>query len=238
MNPFERMASMRNSGNHMGVVSAQVVDNVDPQAIGRVRIQFHWLEEGAHSFWARVTTPMAGNAMGVYFLPEIGDEVLVAFEHGKMEYPIVIGSLWNGEDLPPKNNEDNENNIRQIKSRSGHELTFDDTSGSEKFTLQSSASHKIEFDDSDNIITIESSNGNKVVIDDNAGSVTIEDSGGNSIKMEDGKNITINCSGDLKLEGTNVTISAQAALKLESNAGTELTSSAITTVKGALVQIN
>ncbi len=236
MNPFEQMTNMANRDRNRGVVTARVVDNVDPDSMGRVQIQFHWLNDGEQSFWARVATPMAGNEMGIYFLPEIDDEVLVAFEHGNIEYPIVIGSLWNGSALPSQENSNGENNIRQIKSRSGHELTFDDTEDGKKLTLQSSGSHKIEFDDSDNSITIESSRGNTVVMDDDG--ITIEDSGGNSMKMEASGNMTIKCNGDLNLEGTNITIKAGATLKLESNAGTELTSSAITKVQGSLVQIN
>ncbi len=239
MNPFERIKSTTQNGEHKGVVSALVVDNVDPESFGRIKVQFNWLQEGEQSFWARVATPMAGNEQGIYFLPEIDDEVLVVFEHGKIEYPVVIGSLWSGLNLPPQNNDDGENNIRQIRSRSGHALSFDDSEGAEKMTLESSMLHKIEFDDSAKTISIESEGGNKIVIDDNSQEILIEDSGGNSIKMEANSNkITVKSSGDLILEGMNVTIKAGASLKLEGSAGAELTSSAITTVKGSLVQIN
>ena len=239
MNPFERIKSTTQNGEHKGVVSALVVDNVDPESFGRIKVQFNWLQEGEQSFWARVATPMAGNEQGIYFLPEIDDEVLVVFEHGKIEYPVVIGSLWSGLNLPPQNNDDGENNIRQIRSRSGHSLSFDDSEGAEKMTLESSMLHKIEFDDGAKTISIESEGGNKIVIDDNSQEILIEDSGGNHIKMEANSNkITVKSSGDLILEGMNVTIKAGASLKLEGSAGAELTSSAITTVKGSLVKIN
>lgn len=238
MNPFETIKSTHNKGEHKGVITALVVDNVDPESFARIRVQFNWLEEGLQSFWARVVTPMAGNERGIYFLPEIGDEVLIAFEHGKVEYPIVIGSLWNGQDLPAQNNDDGENNIRQILSRSGHSLTFDDSEGEEKMKLESSTQHKFEFDDKAQTITIQSSGGNSIVLDDNNQTMLIEDSGGNSIKMESNK-LTIKSSGDLIIEGgMNVTIKAGASLKLEGSAGVELTSSAVTTVKGSLVKIN
>ena len=243
MNPFERIKSTTQNGEHKGVVSALVVDNVDPESFGRIKVQFNWLQKGEQSFWARVATPMAGNEQGIYFLPEIDDEVLVVFEHGKIEYPVVIGSLWSGLNLPPQNNDDGENNIRQIRSRSGHTLSFDDSEGAEKMTLESSALHKIKFDDSAKTISIESEGGNKIVIDDSSQEILIEDSGGNHIKMEANSNsnsnrITVKSSGDLILEGMNVTIKAGASLKLEGSAGVELTSSAITTVKGSLVEIN
>jgi len=238
MHPFETIKSTHNKGEHKGVITALVVDNVDPESFGRIRVQFNWLEEGSQSFWARVVTPMAGNEKGIYFLPEIGDEVLIAFEHGKVEYPIVIGSLWNGQELPPQNNDDGENNIRQILSRSGHSLTFDDSEGEEKMTLESSTQHKFEFDDKAQTITIQSNGGNSIVLDDNNQTMLIEDSGGNSIKMESNK-LTIKSSADLIIEGgMNVTIKAGASLKLEGSAGVELSSSAVTTVKGSLVKIN
>lgn len=238
MNPFETIKSTHNKGEHKGVITALVVDNVDPESFGRIRVQFNWLEEGSQSFWARVVTPMAGNERGIYFLPEIGDEVLIAFEHGKVEYPIVIGSLWNGQDLPAQNNDDGENNIRQILSRSGHSLTFDDSEGEEKMKLESSTQHKFEFDDKAQTIIIQSNGGNSIIVDDNNQTMLIEDSEGNSIKMESNK-LTIKSSGDLIIEGgMNVTIKAGASLKLEGSAGVELSSSAVTTVKGSLVKIN
>ena len=239
MNPFERIKSTTQNGEHKGVVSALVVDNVDPESFGRVKVQFNWLEEGEQSFWARVATPMAGAGRGIYFLPEVDDEVLIAFEHGKVEYPIVIGSLWSGRDTPAQNNDDEENNIRQILSRSGHALTFDDKGGEEKLSLQSSTQHKIEFDDKAKTITLLSANGHKIVINDDKQEILIEDSGGNHIKMEANSNkISIKSSADLILEGMNVSIKAGASLKLEGSTGVELKSSAITTIKGSLVKIN
>jgi uncharacterized protein involved in type VI secretion and phage assembly len=182
---------------------------------------------------------MAGAEMGVYFLPEIDDEVLVVFEHGKIEYPVVIGSLWSGLNPPPQTNEDEENNIRKIVSRSGHSLTFDDSDGEEKLTMLSSGEHKIEFDDKSKTVTLLSKGGHKIVVDDDNNEILIKDSGGSEIKMEanSGK-VSIKSSGDLELEGMNITIKAGTSLKLEGGSGTELTSSAITTIKGSLVKIN
>ncbi|NEW61370.1 phage tail protein [Sulfurovum sp. bin170] len=240
MNPFERIKSTTQNGEHKGVVSALVVDNVDPESFGRIKVQFNWLQEGEQSFWARVSTPMAGSEQGIYFIPEIDDEVLVVFEHGKIEYPVVIGSLWSGLNLPPQNNDDEKNNIRQIVSRSGHSLTFDDSDGEEKLTLASSDEHKIEFDDKSKTVTLLSKGGHTIVINDDKNEILIQDSGGSEIKMEanSGK-VSIKSSGDLILEGgMNVTIKAGASLKLEGGSGTELISSAITTIKGSLVKIN
>ena len=83
---------------------------------------FPWLDGSTESHWARVATPMAGKKRGLYFLPEVDDEVLVAFEHGSIDFPCVIGSLWNGKDTPPESNSDRQNNNRalQFAQRSHH----------------------------------------------------------------------------------------------------------------------
>src|ERR1700750_1699162 len=84
-----------------GVVIGIVTNNQDPDGMHRVKVRFPWLNLDDESHWARVATPMAGDKRGAYFLPEPDDEVLVAFEHGSLEHPYVIGSLWNGKDKAP-----------------------------------------------------------------------------------------------------------------------------------------
>src|SRR5205085_2988322 len=115
-----------------GVVVGVVTNNQDdPDGLGRVKVKFPWLSNDEESFWARVAVPMAGKERGFYFLPEVEDEVLVAFEHGDPRFPYVLGSLWNGQDKPPEKN-DGKNNVRVIKSRSGHVIRLNDEDGKEK----------------------------------------------------------------------------------------------------------
>ncbi len=123
------------SGQMPGLVEAIVIDNVDPDELGRVKLKFPILPDAPESFWARLVMPMAGRERGWMTIPEIDDEVLVAFVHGDINNAIVIGSLFNGVDTPPYANEDGENNLRVFQSRSGHRLTFDDTSGAERIEL-------------------------------------------------------------------------------------------------------
>jgi uncharacterized protein involved in type VI secretion and phage assembly len=85
-------------GRITGVVIGIVTNNQDPDRLGRVKVRFPWLSGGTESHWARVATPMAGNGRGLYFLPEVDDEVLVLFERGDVRFPFVIGALWNGKD--------------------------------------------------------------------------------------------------------------------------------------------
>lgn len=123
------------SGQMPGLVEGIVVDNVDPDELGRVKVKFPMLPEMPEGYWARLVMPMAGRERGWMTIPEIDDEVLVAFVHGDINHAIVMGSVYNGVDTPPYANEDKENNLRVFQSRSGHRLTFDDTDGAERIEL-------------------------------------------------------------------------------------------------------
>jgi len=123
------------AGQMPGLVEALVVDNVDPEKLGRVKVKFPNLPGMPESHWARLNMPMAGRDRGWMTIPEIGDEVLVGFAHGDFSNAVVVGSLYNGVDLPPYANEDGENNLRVFQSRSGHRVTFDDTDGAERIEL-------------------------------------------------------------------------------------------------------
>ena len=110
-----------------GVVVGVVTDVEDPEGEGRVEVNFPWLDEDTRSMWAPVAAPMAGPGRGAFFMPERGDEVLLAFEHNDFDHPYVIGFLWNGEDAPPSED------VRQriIRSVNGHTIRFvDSTPGS------------------------------------------------------------------------------------------------------------
>jgi len=98
-----------------GVVVGVVTNNKDPENLGRVKVKFPWLQESDESYWARIATLMAGPDRGTFFLPEVGDHVLVAFEHGDINYPFVLGALWTLKQKPPFNNADGKNNIRSIQ---------------------------------------------------------------------------------------------------------------------------
>ena len=90
-----------------GMVIGIVTNNQDPDKLGRVKVRFPWLSDEDESQWARMLTPMAGDNRGMYFIPEVDDEVLVAFEQGDMRFPYILGALWNGEDKPPDGVDEN-----------------------------------------------------------------------------------------------------------------------------------
>ncbi len=123
------------AGQMPGLVEALVVDNVDPEGLGRVKVKFPTLPGMPESHWARLNMPMAGRDRGWMTIPEVDDEVLVSFMHGDFSHAVIVGSLYNQVDTPPYANEDGENNLRVFQSRSGHRVTFDDTSGAERIEL-------------------------------------------------------------------------------------------------------
>ncbi|MDO9712900.1 phage baseplate assembly protein V [Paracraurococcus lichenis] len=103
-----------------GVAIGTVVDR-DGQ--GRVKLRFPWLDDAFVSDWVPVAAPMAGAGRGLFMMPEVGDEVLCAFQHGTFEHPVVIGFLWNGVDKPPTD----EPRERMICTRNGHKIRFLDS---------------------------------------------------------------------------------------------------------------
>jgi len=194
-----------------GVVVGIVTNNRDPENMHRVKVRFPWLSNDVESNWARVAAPMAGKDRGVYFLPEVDDEVLVAFEHGRVDHPYVLGCLWNGQDTAPENNNDGENNHRTIKSRSGHVVRLNDAAGSETIEI------------------IDKSGNNKIVVN----------TANNSIAVEAQADITIkSATGKLTMEAVGIEIKSQAGVSVQAMQSLDLKANAQVTVKGALIQLN
>lgn len=151
-----------------GVYPALVTDVQDPDGQGRVRVSLPFVNEQegpAAAAWARLATFMAGNNRGSWFIPEVNDEVLVAFLAGDARHPVVIGALWNGVDAAPETM-DAGNNLRSITSRSGHRLCFDDTVAAGKVILETQGGHRLELDDTlGGTVTVRHSNGASITID-------------------------------------------------------------------------
>ena len=236
------------------VVVGVVTNNTDDDGEGKVKVKFPWLVDNDESAWARLVTPMAGPSRGLFILPEINDEVLVAFEHGDMTRPFVIGSLWNTMDKPPKTNSevtgDNVVNERIWKTRAGHTISLDDTNGSEKITISDkTGNNKITIESSSNKISINadgdialdakgkvevtSATDVNVTAQGNAKVTTTgntEVSATGKVSITGTSDVSISSSGNLELKGTAVTVEGSGSLSLKS--------SGVTTVQGSLVNIN
>jgi len=205
----EEIGSGREPGMIRGVSVAVVAQNKDPEGLGRVKVRFPWRENPDESHWARLAVPMAGNNRGTWFLPEVGDEVLVACDAERVEHPYVLGSLWNGQEPPPETNSNGQNDIRKIRSRSGHEIIFDD-----------GARGRIDIHLSDN---------KRVRMDPDG--ILISDDKGNQIEIKSTPGtISIQSNAKLSIQSKVIDIKADASMTLQAT-GT-------LTIQGALVKIN
>jgi uncharacterized protein involved in type VI secretion and phage assembly len=204
-----RETAHESGGYVKGVAVAVVTNNQDTEKLGRVKVRFQWHEQSSESHWARLSVPMAGKDRGLVMIPEVGDEVLVAFEREDLRFPYILGALWNGKEKPPFTNDDGKNDKRILQSRKKHKLLFDDgTRG--VVELSHEKGRKIVFDDDGFVVQDE--NGNMVKVDSNSGAMTIE------------------AKGQLNIKAASITIEATGTLKVKA--------SATLTVQGAFVNIN
>ena len=231
----------RDNSRIYGVVTGLVEDIKDPLGLGRVKVIFPWLaeqkaetvhikdsEERAHSYWARMATLMAGPKRGTFIIPDVNDEVLVAFEHGQLDRPIVIGMLWNRKDQPPETIADQGNDsISSFQTRSGHKLAFDDSNDKPSILIvDKTGNNRIFIDSKDNRMELEVQ-----------GDLTITVGGKLSITAKSG--ITIESSADISMKAqTNMSLKADAAFSAKGRATASLEGGIQTEVKGAMVSVN
>lgn len=207
-------------GLQYGVVS-QLQD--DPLGEYRIMVKLPIVNSTEQGIWCRVATLDAGENRGSFFLPEIGDEVLVGFINEDPNNAVIVGMLNSSAKPAPLTAED-ANNIKGFVTRSEMKFLFDDDKKS---------------------VTIETPAGKKVIIDEDAGEITLQDENSNTVKLnsdgisiESGKDLVLKATGDVTIEGMNIEITGQAEVKASGSAGTEVSSSATTTIKGSIVQIN
>ncbi len=193
-----------------------VTDNKDPEKLFRVKVKFPSVLASETTHWIPVVSMGAGKDRGWFFLPEVDDEVLVAFEHGDFNRPIVIGRLWNGKDKPPEQ-QSSSNDKRVIKSRGGSKIEFDDNAGT---------------------ITISDGGGKgEIKIDSGANTVTLTAKQGDvGLQCKDGMQIlagevSIKASGNADLMGksSGVDMSATATVKVDGN---------MVALKGSTIDVN
>src|SRR5215467_11990020 len=235
--PIDNASSQtRGSSKLRGVWLGIVVDNKDggDNPGYRVKVKFPWLNDQETTFWARIAVPMAGAERGVYVLPEIDDQVLVVFEHGDVERPLVIGALWNKKQEPVEVNDSAKNNTKLIKSRCGHRIIFDDKQGAEKITIvDKTKKNKIVLDSVNKIIKIESDGDveikakTNIVMHSNALKVGTKEGitgKGQSLLTHSAKTFGLKASSGITIGGGNTTInvSNSAATNVSGSGAGEL----------------
>lgn len=208
------------SGLQIGVVSQL---ESDPDGEDRILVKIPIINNEEQGIWTRIATLDAGNNRGSFFLPEIGDEVIVGFVNDDPNHAVILGMLHSSAKPAP--------------------LTASDDNHEKGFVTRSEM--KLIFNDEKKSITIETPGGKKVTIDENAGAIVIEDENSNKITMdsdgvamESGKDFSIKATGDCNIEAMNINVKANAQFKAEGSAGAEVSTSAVAVLKGSLVQIN
>jgi phage protein D/phage baseplate assembly protein gpV len=252
-------AAARTNGHANGAglaspVLAKVTNSNDDRATGRVKVEMPWLGENAESNWAPVVSVGAGSGKGWQVIPEVGDTVLVAFEHGDIRRPYVLGGIYNTKDLMPSGTSpppvaNGQTNVRMFKTRAGHTLRFDDSPGKETVVLETCKGSKLEIQEGpgNRIRLVDHGGRNEVSIDGAANKISVG-SGGNQITIDGGANrialkalgnVEIEATGQLKLKGTaGVEIQGTGPVRVASSATLALNGSAMAELKAALVKIN
>jgi len=175
-----------------GVFLAEVSDLLDPDNLGRVQIRLHAANGTADQdlpLWAGVISAGAGNSRGSWWIPDVGDLVVVAFLQGDVRFPVVLGGLWHGQASTPESMDGAGNNyLKVLRSRNGVKVTLDDQDGQEKLIL-------------------ETPGGQKLTLQDGPGQCELIDGNGNSIKL-DASGITVTASAKVAVNASTVEVSA------------------------------
>jgi uncharacterized protein involved in type VI secretion and phage assembly len=186
--------SERGSPRIDGVVTGVVTNNQDPNALGRVKVRFRWLADDYQTEWARIAAPGAGASSGLYFVPNVDDEVLLAFEHGDVRFPYVLGGLWSPNRQPPWEAGRRENRRRVLATPGGQVLIFDES-------------------DPQQIVIADPANETAVTMQE--GSVTVEARNG-SVTVEAHQGIKLTCAeGTIEIKGMKVEITGETGVDIK-----------------------
>jgi phage protein D/phage baseplate assembly protein gpV len=230
---------------HGGLVPAIVSDARDPAKLGRLKLTFPWLDKDFTSNWARVAQPSAGKGRGALVLPEVGDEVLVGFEHGNFDAPYVLGGLHNGKDtvpafaVEPVDGGTGEIAVRGFVSRKGHKMEFVEADG---ITIASGDGKLvIKLDQKNQMIEVTSGKGvsvkaqNGVTVDAGSGPLELK---GQKVTVQSASDVAVEAKASMKLSGTSGVKVEGSTVSVAGQGQTELTASGTVTVRGGLVRIN
>jgi phage protein D len=236
----------------IGLVVGVVTDNADPDGLGRVKVLYPWLSQDHASDWARVVIPGGGTQRGMQFLPEVNDEVLVGFEQGDINFPYVLGGLWNGKNAPPSKNSDvldgGKVTKRVIRSRTGHIITLDDSDNTPSITIvDNTGKNKVFLDSSKNKLTVHLEG--DMLFEAPQGDVSIKGKTinveatdalkvkGKTVDTEANTSVNVRAGTDMKVSGVNTELSGTATTDVIANTKLTLNGGAVTQISSALLQV-
>jgi uncharacterized protein involved in type VI secretion and phage assembly len=203
---------------YFGVVVGVVTRNADPDHEGCVSVKFPWYDDQTQTEWCRVVYPYAGPGHGFLAVPEKDSEVLVAFEHGDMRRPYVLGGLFNGVDAPPTyRDEDDIRDEKLLRTRGGHRLLFRDTKNDTLVELTTAGGHELTLRDQGKsggaLVTARTNGGHSLEMDDAGKKVTLTTSAGQKVVLEESGAITIKAD-KVKVEASQIELGSVASQKV------------------------
>lgn len=238
-----------------GYATGVVLENWDEKNPGKVKVKLSLGVEGKTTTgWIPVMYPYAGKQYGMYAHPEIGSLVVVVFHLGDRNCPLVIGSLYDGENPLPDMTAGEKNVVKKFKTKGGCELTFTDEEEKAKVEVHTPGNLSISIEDETKKIVVTDGEGeNQLLLDADKGEISISAKkkielkvDGNTMLSLDGSGKTAKIAGDTikieagqtfqakgnntKLEGSMISITADSSLKIES--------SGMAALKGSMVKIN
>lgn len=231
------------------IMLGTVIANYNPLKPACVQVSLSGKPTGMGvTAWARVAMPAAASGSGIYSLPDVGDQVVVAFLNGEIDSPIVIGSLYNGTALPPADTMTPLNNVKEIKTKLGNEIKVDDLNGIE---IKSVTGHKLELNDmllsakisdptgqtsaeiKNGILTLKGLAGIKI----KSGTCEISLDGASQSVTIKGLKVSVEAAQGLTLNGMQTNLNGQI-VSVSANAQLDLSSTGATNVKGSILKLN
>ncbi|MCH5264617.1 MAG: hypothetical protein J1F02_01870 [Lachnospiraceae bacterium] len=255
MGIFDGLAPAGSKTGISSITTGVVKENWDGEHPGMVKAEYFLGNEGSNvTSWLPVASPYAFQECGMYLLPEVGAEVVIAFHMGDRNCPVVIGSLWNGKNTLPPETAMEKNTVKRLKTKGGCEIVFNDEEGKESISIQTPGQLQLKIEDEKQTIVLQDKEGkNGVSIQGEEGTVTVRadkkmvlEVGGDAILTLDGSaksaalkadTITEEASQTLKLKGQNTSLEG-GMLEIKGESSLKAESSGMAEIKGTMVKIN
>ena len=244
------------TGRAMGlnsVVTGIVKENWDDKHQGMVKVEYSLGEAGKNiSGWMPVMSLYAGKEFGIYILPEVGAEVIIAFQLGNRNCPIVIGSLWNKTNTVPAETANKDNSVKLIRTQAGCMIRFSEEKGKEKIEIQTQGELKVTLDDEKQTAEVTDKDGkNQILLDTKGGQITLSadkklsfQAGGTEILMMDGNQAALK-AGTVKIEAEqSLSVKGQSSkiegvsMEMKASGTMKVEASGVAQIKGSMLKLN